>query len=64
MVTLSPMPPTHSHATDTATHITDTLTLAINTATGDSTAPHSAEMTHQHQMYRFLHYGELQSTHI
>jgi hypothetical protein len=51
MVTLSPTPLTHSHAADAATHIADTLTLAANTATSDSTAPHGAETTHQHQMY-------------
>jgi hypothetical protein len=51
MVTLSPMPPTHSHGADTATHIADTLTLAADTATGNSTATYSTETTHQHQMY-------------
>jgi hypothetical protein len=53
-----------SYATDTATHIANTLTLATDTATGDSTAPHGAEITHQHQMYQCLRYGKLQSTHI
>jgi hypothetical protein len=43
----------------TATHIADTITLAADTATGDSTAPYGAETTHWHQMHWCL-----QSTNI
>jgi hypothetical protein len=44
----SPTPPlSHPPGASTATHIADTITLAADTATGDSTAMYGAETTHQ-----------------